>query len=137
MSIFIAAFRRQPLCYKQSPAFAQKFQEKISLFLQLHMKNRLFVKTTASPITTTRRVFYPLVNIKLNYLEKLRNCYINWIQFVSPLDTSNVYIPCSGTDLAENLLQRLELCLTMCRGQSLLTKETEGWTKCRVLQKKS
>ena len=29
------------------------------------MKNTFFVKTTASPITTTQRVFYPLVNIIL------------------------------------------------------------------------
>ena len=32
------------------------------------MKNTLFVKTTASPITTKRRVFYPLVNIILYLL---------------------------------------------------------------------
>ena len=32
MSIFIAAFRWQPLCYKQSLAFTQKFQKK-SLFI--------------------------------------------------------------------------------------------------------
>ena len=36
------------------------------------MRNTLFVKTTASPITTTRRVFYPLVNIIYYYLETLK-----------------------------------------------------------------
>ena len=77
----------QPLCYKQSPSFTQKFQKKVSLFLQKHTTNSLFVKTTASPITTLRRVLYPLVNITLYYLEKLRNCYINWIHFVSPINT--------------------------------------------------
>ena len=61
----------QELCYKQSPAFTQKFQKKIFLVLQIHMKNTLFVTTTASPITTTRRVFYPLVNIILHYLESV------------------------------------------------------------------
>ena len=35
------------------------------------MKNTLFVKTTASPITTTRRVFYPLVNIILYYFRNV------------------------------------------------------------------
>ena len=30
----------------------------------------------------------------------------------------------------------MEMCLTLCREQSLLTKETEEWTNCRVLQKK-
>ena len=93
--------------------------------------------TTASPITTIRRVFYPLVNITLYYLEKLRNCYINWIHFVSPINTWTVFIPCSSTDSVEKLLQRVETCLTMCREQSPLTKETELWTKCRVLQKKT
>ena len=28
------------------------------------------------------------------------------------------------------------MCLTMCTEQSPLTKETEEWTKCRVLQKR-
>ena len=34
------------------------------------------------------------------------------------------------------ILQRVEMCLTMCREQSPLTKEIEEWTKCRVLQKR-
>ena len=36
----------------------------------------------------------------------------------------------------EKLLQRVEMCLTMCREQSPLTRESEEWTKCRVLQKR-
>ena len=126
----------QPLCYKQSLALTQIFQKKVSLFPQKHTKNTLFVKRTASPITTIGRVFYPLVNTTLYYLEKLRNCYINWIHFVSPINTWTVFIPSSSTDSAEQLLQRVEMCLTMCREQSPLTKETEEWTKCRVLQKR-
>ena len=73
LSYSFATFRWQPLCYNQCPAFSQKFQKKVSLFLQKPMKNSLFVETTASPITTTRRVFYPLVNIILYYLETLKN----------------------------------------------------------------
>ncbi len=99
------------------------------------MKNILFVKTTASPITTIRPVLYPLVNITLYYMEKLRNCYINWIHFVSPINTWTVFIPCSGTDSAEKLMQKVEVGLKMCRELSPLTKETEEWTKCRILQK--
>ena len=136
MSIFIAAFRWQPLCYKQSPAFTQNFQKKVSFFLQKHKKNTLFVQTTASPITTTRRVLSPLVNITLYYWEKLRNCYINWILFGSPINTWTVFIPCSITDSAEKSLQRVEMCLTMCRVQSRLTKETEEWTKCEYCKKR-
>ena len=52
LTLLTAKFRWQPLCYKQTPAFTQKFQKKVSSFLQLHTKNTLFVKTTASPITT-------------------------------------------------------------------------------------
>ena len=37
------------------------------------MKNKLFVKNTASPITTTRRVFYLLVKIIKYYLETLKS----------------------------------------------------------------
>ena len=99
------------------------------------MKNALFVKTTASPITTIKPVLYPLVKITVYYLEKMRNCYINWIYFGSPIDTWTVFIPCSSADSAENLMQRVEMCLKMCREQSHLTKEKEEWTKCRVLQK--
>ena len=36
----------------------------------------------------------------------------------------------------EKVLQRVEMCLTMCKEQILLTKETEEWTKCQVLQKR-
>ena len=136
MSIFTEAFRLQPLCYKQSPAFMQKFQEKVSLFLQKHLKNTLFVKTNASPITTKRRVFYPLVNITSYCLEKLRSCYIIWINFVSPINRWTVPLTCSSTASTEKLLQRVEMCLTTYREQSPLTKETEEWTKCRVMQKR-
>ena len=61
---------------------------------------------------------------------------MNWTRFVSPINTWTVFIPCSSTDSAKKLLQRVEMCLTMCREQSHLTKETEEWTKCRVLQKR-
>ena len=50
-----------------------KLYKTASSFLQTPMKNSLWVKNTASPITTTRRVFYPLVNIILYYLETLKN----------------------------------------------------------------
>ena len=129
--------RWQPLSYKQSPAFKQKFPKKVSLFLQKHMKKKtLFVKTTASPIRTIRLVLYPLVNITIYYSEKLRICYINWIYFVSPIDTWTVFIPCSSTDSAEKLLPRVEMCLIMYREQFLLSKETDEGTKCRILQKR-
>ena len=39
-------------------------------------------------------------------------------------------------DSVEKFLQRVETCLTMCREQSPLTKETEEWTKYLVLQKR-
>ena len=105
------------------PSFYAKISEKVFLFAQKHMKKTMFVKTTASPITTTRRAFYLFAYITLYYLEKLRNCYINWIHFVSPINTWTVYIPCSSTASKEKLLQRVEMCLTRCREQSPLTKK--------------
>ena len=125
LRIFFAAFRWQPLCCKQSPAFTQNFLKNVSLFLQKHMKLTLVVRTTASPITTIRRVLYPRVNITLYYFEKLRNCCIN---FVSTINAWTVFIPCSSTASMEELKQRVELCLTMCTEQSPLaplTKETD------------
>ena len=103
--------------------FTQKY-----LFLQKHMKNTLFVTNTASPITTTRRFLYPHVKNTFYYLEKLRNCYINWTHFVSPINTRTASILCSSTASIEKILQRVEMCLTMCREQSPLTKETHEWT---------
>ena len=117
-------------------SFYAKISEKSLLISAKTYKKTLFVKTTASPITTTRRVLYMLVNIILYYLQELRNCYINSIHFVPPINTWTVFILCSSTASMEKLLQRVELSLTMCREQSPLTKETEEWKKCRVLQKR-
>ena len=116
--------------------YANTTSKEVSLFLQTHMNNTLFGETTASPITTTRRVFYTFVYIILHYLEKLKSCYVSWTHFVSSINTWTVYIPCSITHLEGNLLQRVEICLTTSIVQSLLIKETEESTKCRVLQKR-
>ena len=86
LSFLIAAFTWRLLCYKQSPVFTLRFQKKFS-FLQLHLRKKLFVKTTARSIMKTRRVFHPFVNVTLYYVEELRNCDINWIHFVSPKNT--------------------------------------------------
>ena len=118
------------------PSFHAKISQRNFFILATTYEKTMFLKTTASPVTTIRRVLYPRVNITWYYLEKLRNCYINWIHFVSPINTWTVFIPCSSTDSAEKLLRRVEMFLTMCREQSPLTKETEEWTKCRVLQKR-
>ena len=72
-SASVRHIRWQPLCYKQNLAFTQNSQKKVFLFQQIHMKNTLFVKTTALPITTTKRVFYPLVNFILYYLERFKS----------------------------------------------------------------
>ena len=57
-----------------NPSFYTKLPEKNFLYLQIYMKSSLFVKTTASPITTIRRVVYPLVNILYYYMETLKSC---------------------------------------------------------------
>ena len=99
------------------------------------MKKTLFVKTTALPSTMTRRVLYPFVNIIIHYLKKLRSCYINWKLFVSPINRWTVFIPCSSTASVEKVLQKVEMCLTMCREQSRLTKKQMKGTNVGVLQK--
>ena len=60
-----------------NPSFYTNFPEETSWFLQIHMKNTLFVQTTASPITTIRRVFlsgckYPIILLG-NVEELLKN----------------------------------------------------------------
>ena len=118
------------------PSFYAKFSEK-SLFISANTYEKYIVcKDYCIAHHDDKTCFYPIADITLYYLEKLRSCYINWIHFVSPINTWTVYIPCSSTASVGKLLQRVEMCLTMCREQSPLTKETEGWTKCRVLQKR-
>ena len=112
----------------------QNFQKKISLFLQLHMKNTLFVKTTESPITTIRRVFYPLVKIILYYLETFRSYERSWIHFASSIYTWTVSIHYSSTGSVESFLQRVDKHLIRCNEQLTSITETRGWTECRALQ---
>ena len=56
------------------------------------MKNTLFVKTTATPITTIRLVFYPPVNMILNYSEMLKlDTFCFTYQHVDCLSTLSKY----------------------------------------------
>ena len=136
LSFFIAAFRWPPLCYKQSPVSTQKFQKKVLLFLQLHMKNTLFVTNTASPITTTRHVFLP--NCKYHII--LPGEIEEMLHKMDTFSFTYQHVDCLYNlfkyRFSGKLLQRGKVCLTNCKGQSPLTKETEEWTKCRVLQKR-
>ena len=66
LSNFIAVDGKMAAIMLQTiPSFYAKISEKSLFVSEKHMKNTLFVKTTASPITTIRRVFYPFVNITL------------------------------------------------------------------------
>ena len=116
--------------------FTQNFQKKVSSFLQLHMNNTLLVKTTASPMTTKRRVFYPLIIIILYYLETFKSYLRSWIHFASPIKTWTVCIHSSSIDSVKKLLQRVDKCLMTCNEQLILIKETREWTECRALQKR-
>ena len=83
------------------------------------MKNTSLVKTTALSITTTTRVFYPLLNIIQYYLQKMRSCCINWIQFISPMTTWNVFLPCSSTDSAEKYCKEWK-CVWQCAESNIV-----------------
>ena len=100
------------------------------------MKKTLSVKTIASSNTTIRRVLHQLANITLYYLEKLRNCYINWIHFVSAMNTWTVFIPCSSSNSVEKMMQKTKMCLIMCREPSLLTKKNRGVDKMPSIARK-
>ena len=77
------------------PRFYAKISEK-RFFLSAKTYEKYIV--CKDYCTTTRRIFYPLVLIVLYKMEKLRSCYIDWIHFVSPMNTWTVCIPCSSTD---------------------------------------
>ena len=100
------------------------------------MKDTLFVQTTASPITTTRRVFYLLVNIILYYLETFKSYLKSWIQFASPSNTWAVCVHYSSIDSVEKLLQRVNNCLITCNEQLTSITKTREWTEFRALQKR-
>ena len=116
------------------PRFTQIFQKKVSLFLQIHMKNTLFVGTTASPITTTTCVFHPFVTIIIYYLERLKSYKRSWINFASPINTWIVCIHYSSVDSVENLMQRVDKRLITCNEQLIFITETGELTGCRALR---
>ena len=121
------------------PSFYAKISEKVSSFLQLHMKNTLLVKTSASPITTKRRVFYPFVSIILYYLELFKSYQRSWIHFVSPINTWTVCTHFSSIDSVEKLLQRVDKCLVTCNEQLTLKTRVDRMpsiAKKRLLRKK-
>ena len=140
MLIFIAAFRWQPLCNKQSQLLHKHFRKKMkcfsSLFLQKYLKFILVVQTTASPTTTTRCVFCPLVYIILYYLETLKSSLGCWMDFVSPINTWTFCIHYSSNDSVEKFLQRVDKSSITCNEQLILITETREWTECRALQKR-
>ena len=106
------------------------------------MKNKLFVKTTAPPITTTRSVFYPLVNTTLNYLEKLKICYTNWKFFLFHLSTRGLYTlfkyQFSGKISAkiENVFDYVQRAISFKRRNRGVDKMPSN-AKKRLLRKKS
>ena len=69
-------------------------------------------------------------------MEELRICYINWMHFVSSINTWTVFMLYSSTESAEKFLQIVEMCLTMCKEQSPFTKETGGVDKMPSTAKK-
>ena len=118
------------------PSFSTNISEKGSFILLVQTKKTLSAQTTASPITTTRHVFYPLVRIILYYLETLKRSKRSWIHFASPINTWTVCIHYSSIDSVEKLLQRVDKCLITCNEQLTLITETREWTECRAMQKR-
>ena len=119
------------------PSFYAKVSKKIRFISGKTNEKDIVCQDYCIAHLNDKTCFYPVVNITLYFLEKLKNCYINWTHFVSPINTWTVYIPCSSTASLEKLLQGMEMCLTIWREQSTLTKKTEESRKCRVLQKRS
>ena len=128
-----------------TPSFDAKISEKKSLYFCKNIWIYIICKNYCIAHPDVKTCFLPLVKIPLYftrvyitlyYLEKLRNCYIYLINFVSRNNTWTSFTLSSSTNSAEKILQRVEMCLTMCREQSLLNKETEDGTKCRALRKR-
>ena len=60
-------------CARNNPQFYKKTSEKSLLICANTYESYIVCKTTASPITATRRVFYPFVNIISYYLEMFKS----------------------------------------------------------------
>ena len=98
------------------------------------MKNTLFIKAYCIAHHDDTTSFLPACNyhiILLGEIEELLHKLYTF--FFTYQDVDSLYTLCKYR-FSGDILQRMELCLTMFRVQSLLTKEKEGWTKCRVLQ---
>ena len=139
LSVFIAAFRWQPLCRKQFRAFTQNFQKK-SLFISATLYEKHIVREEYCIAHHDEKMcFLPTCKhhiILLGGIEEMLQKLDTLCFTCQHVDLSTRHISCSSTTAMRKLLQSVELCLTMCEGQSPLTKETEAWTKCRELQKR-
>ena len=118
------------------PSFYAKISEK-SLFISTKTYGKYIVcKDYCITHHDDKTYSLPARKYHIILVGEIEELLHNLDTFVSPINKWTVFIPFSSTGSAEILLQRVEMCLTMCREQSPLTKETEVWTKCRVLQKR-
>ena len=104
------------------------------------MKNTLFVKTAASPNTTTRRVFYTVANVckyhiillgNLEELQRKLDTFCFTYQHVDCLYTLFKYrfsgkIIAKSGQMFDNVQQAV----------GFNQKKTREWTECRALQKR-
>ena len=118
------------------PSFYAKYSEK-NLFTSANTNEKYVVCNDYFIIHHDDKMqFYPLANFVLYYLENLRNCYINWIHFASLFNAWTVFTPCSTTDSAEKLLQRVDKCLITCNEQLTSITETREWTEGQAFQRR-
>ena len=99
-------------------------------------KKTLFEKTTVSPITTIRRVFYPFVNIIYYYMETFKSYWWTWTHFASPINTWTVCIHYSSIDSAKKFLQRVNKCLITCNKQLTLIPKQGSWQNSEHCKKR-
>ena len=118
------------------PSFYAKISEK-NLFISANANEKYVVCNDYFIIHHNDKMrFYPLANFVLYYLENLRNWCMNWIYFASPFNAWTDFIPCSTTDSAEKLLQRVDKCLIMCNEQLTSITETREWTEGQAFQRR-
>ena len=135
MSIFIAASRWQPLCYKQSPAFTQKFQK--SLFISANTYEKYIVCTGYSIAHhDVKTCFLPTCKYHILLLGNVEEL----LKKLCSLCITYQHVDCLYTlfkiNSVEKLLQRGDKCLISCNEQLTSITGTRKCRECRALQKK-
>ena len=125
LSVFIVAEGSfsgwQPLCYNQSPAFTQNFQKKGPFISANTYEKYIVCKDYCIAHHDDKTCFLPACKYQIILFGEIKELLQNLDKFCFTYQHVDcLFTIFSSTDSVEKLLQRVEMCLTMCNAHSTL-----------------